>query len=77
MIQIKKEYHNGIDDVIEIYSEFKLFETPTKDVWNATEENPITIPKKRLKEFLETTEPVEPEIEKESEDSLINVNKNN
>lgn len=77
MIQIKKEYNNGLDDVIEIYSEFKLFETSTKNIWNATEENPITIPKKRLKEFLETTEPVEAEIEQELEDNPNNVDKNN
>ena len=54
MIQIKNEYNNGECDVIEIYSDdHLLFDTKNGEMWDATIDVPISIPKGRLKNFKE------------------------
>lgn len=60
MIQIKKEYNNGYIDVLEIYNDepFKL-QDKQGILWNATEEEPITIDKRKLDEFVVTDIPVD------------------
>lgn len=75
MIQIKKEYNNGGIDVVEIYSiGKKIFEISKNIVWDATEENPITIPKNRLPDFMEIDIPNEGDAEsKEIEENIDKV----
>lgn len=49
-MQIKTQYFNGREDVVEIYhSNFKILELDNI-LWNATEDKPITVTLKRFKE---------------------------
>lgn len=48
--QIKSQYFNGRDTVVEIYhTEFKILETKSNTLWNATEDEPITVTFERYK----------------------------
>ena len=68
-MKIKKEYSNGLFDVLEIYDEkFKILEKTNGVLWNATEENPITIAKSRQDDYVVSD--VELEEEKEKEPSV-------
>lgn len=76
MIQIKQEYNTSSGLVAEIYSDkYKLFETKTRTLWNATEKEPIAIIKSRLKDYLETTELLDIEEEKVEEEVVKEENK--
>lgn len=53
MIQIKREFNNGVFDCLEIYdNDFKILETTNNQLWNTNEENPITIKKDRLNDYV-------------------------
>lgn len=55
MINIKNEFNNGIFECLEIYSEqYKILEITNGNLWNATFDNPITIAKHRLNEYVES-----------------------
>lgn len=55
MINIKNEFNNGLFDCLEIYSDtYKILETTNNHLWNATYDNPITIAKHRLDEYVES-----------------------
>ena len=67
MINIKNEFNNGIFDCLEIYSDsYKILETTNNHLWNATEENPITIAKHRLSDYVESNEILEIEVEEQN-----------
>ena len=72
MIQIKQEYNTSSGLVAEIYSDkYKLFETKTKTLWNATEKEPIAIIKSRLKDYFETTELLDVVEEEKGEENAL------
>lgn len=53
MIQIKREFNNGVFDCLEIYdNEFKILETTNNQFWNTDENHPITIKKDRLNDYV-------------------------
>lgn len=53
MIQIKREFNNGVFDCLEIYdNDFKILETTNNQLWNTNEENPITIKKDRYDDYI-------------------------
>lgn len=53
MIQIKREFNNGVFDCLEIYdNEFKILETTNNQLWNTNEENPVTIKKDRYNDYI-------------------------
>lgn len=53
MIQIKREFNNGLFDCLEIYdNDFKILETTNNQLWNTNEENPITIKKDRYDDYI-------------------------
>lgn len=53
MIQIKREFNNGVFDCLEIYdNDFKILETTNNQLWNTNEENPITIKKDRYNDYI-------------------------
>ena len=56
MIKIKKAYFNNEFVVYEIYSSDnkRLFEISKNKLWNNSENNPLTIPKSRIEDFIET-----------------------
>ena len=65
-MEVKKEYSNGLFDVLEIYDEkFKILEKTNGVLWNATEENPITIAKSRQDDYVVSDVALEEEKEKE------------
>lgn len=64
MINIKKEFNNGLFDCLEIYSDtYKILEKTNNHLWNATYENPITIAKHRISDYIESNEVLEIEVE--------------
>ena len=53
MIQIKREFNNGVFDCLEIYdNEFKILETTNNQFWNTDENHPIVIKKDRLNDYV-------------------------
>jgi len=53
MIQIKREFNNGVFDCLEIYdNEFKILETTNNQFWNTDENHPIIIKKDRLNDYV-------------------------
>lgn len=53
MIQIKREFNNGVFDCLEIYdNEFKILETTNNQFWNTDENHPIIIKKDRLNDYI-------------------------
>lgn len=53
MIQIKREFNNGVFDCLEIYdNDFKILETTNNQLWNTNEENPVTIKKDRYNDYI-------------------------
>lgn len=69
MINIKKEYNNGTEVVVEVYADTgKIFEKSINLIWDATEEMPITAPKARINVFTE----IDPPLEKDNSSSEEN-----
>ena len=65
-MEIKKEYSNGLFPVLQIYDkEFKILEKTNGVLWNATEENPITIAKSRLGAYVVSDVELDVEVEEE------------
>ena len=62
MIKIKKAYFNNEFVVYEIYSSDnkRLFEISKNKLWNNRENIPLTIPKARIEDFIETNIDCEP-----------------
>lgn len=62
MIKIKKAYFNNEFVVYEIYSSDnkRLFEISKDKLWNNSENIPLTIPKSRIDDFIETNIDCEP-----------------
>lgn len=62
MIKNKKAYFNNEFVVYEIYSSDnkRLFEISKNKLWNNSENNPLTIPKSRINDFIETNIDCEP-----------------
>ena len=68
-MKIKKEYSNGLFDVLEIYDEkFKILEKTNGVLWNATEENPITIAKSRQGDYVVSDVELDIKLEEEKEE---------
>ena len=60
MIQIKREFNNGIFDCLEIYdNEFKILEKTNGFLWNTNERHIIVVVKSRLTDYEESTTPVD------------------
>ena len=57
MIYTKRNFNNGIENCLEIYSDsFKIIDKTNNQKWNATSENPITITEKRSTDYVESEE---------------------
>lgn len=60
MIEIKREFNNGLFDCCEIYDlNFKILEKSNNFLWNTNEDNPICIPKSRIEDYEESNIPSE------------------
>ena len=56
MIQIKREFSNGLFDCQEIYdNEYKILETTNNQLWNTDEQHPIVIKKDRRNDYISST----------------------
>lgn len=56
MIQIKREFNNGLFDCQEIYdNEYKILETTNNQLWNTDEQHPIVIKKARRNDYISST----------------------
>lgn len=56
MIQIKREFNNGLFDCQEIYdNEYKILETTNNQLWNTDEQHPIVIKKDRRNDYISST----------------------
>ena len=65
MIQILKEFYNGIEDCQEIYdNNYKILEVNNNILWNTDEKHPICIVKRRRTDYTESNVPAEEIIDK-------------
>ena len=56
MIQIKREFNNGLFDCQEIYdNEFKILEKTNGQLWNTNERHTIVVTKSRFTDYEEST----------------------
>ena len=80
MIQIKREFNNGLFDCLEIYdNDFKILEKTNRFLWNTNERHTIVVTKSRLTDYEESATPVDleklkklDELEKIEENTNIN-----
>lgn len=60
MIEVKREFNNGLFDCLEIYdNEHKIYEKKIDHYWNTDENHPISIAKSRRDDYVESDIPVE------------------
>ena len=60
MIQIKREFNNGLFDCQEIYdNEFKILEKTNGQLWNTNIDHPIIVAKTRLDDYEESATPID------------------
>ena len=61
MIRVKREYHNGINDGQDLYSDIgmKILDKRDGHPYDNNFENPIAITKVRRDDYVETDEPVD------------------
>ena len=78
MIQIKREFNNGLFDCQEIYdNEHKILETTNNQLWNTNIDHPIIVAKTRLDDYEESTTPIDlEELKKLDELEKIEENTN-